>query len=66
VLGQVLFPPASDAWMIEHRQDFAELCRYATEAHHAWFEQREVDARALQQFVNAKAEELVGVMSDER
>lgn len=65
VLGQVLFPPTEEAWMIEHRRDLAELCRYTTEAHHAWFEQREADARALQHFVNAKAEELVGVISDE-
>lgn len=66
VLGQVLYSPAADAWMIEYRQDLAELCRYAVEAHHAWFEQREEDARALQQFVNAKAEELVEAISDER
>ncbi|MDY7109702.1 MAG: hypothetical protein SYC29_13790 [Planctomycetota bacterium] len=63
VLGQVVHSPAEDAWMVEHRRDLAELCRYAAEAHRAWFDEREKDARALQEYVNAKAEEMMGVMS---
>ena len=68
VLGQIMRPPKPDAWMLDRRQEIAELCRYAMEADAAWAEQREDDAEKLQAFVNARADELLRDLagSDER
>ena len=64
VLGQLIYPPSPDAFMLEQRGDLADLCRYALETEEAWATARRAEAAALQAYVDALSHRLLRVASE--
>lgn len=62
-LGLLVHPPHEDAWLVEHRQVFADLCRYVLECEHLRASARDDEAAVVNQYVNLLADRLFAVIS---
>lgn len=62
-LGLLVHPPHEDAWLAEHRQVFADLCRYVLECEHLRASARDEEAAVVNQYVNLLADRLFAVIS---
>jgi hypothetical protein len=62
MIGKAMYPPEAGAFLIDRRQEIAELCRYALEAEYANSYGREGEAGRIRAFVNGRAHRLLDAL----
>ena len=63
IIGQSISGPTPDAWMLGHRRELADLCRYTMELEHARTTGREQLAMALSPWIDGLAATLLKEIS---
>ena len=66
IAGELTQPPGPDAWMVQHRNELASICRYAMEQEHARAAGQADIAAALNELVMAAANQLLNELGEPR